>query len=250
MDWTDEAITLGARAHGESSAIVTLLTKSHGRHLGLVRGARSKRLAPAIQPGSLVEATWRGRLSEHLGTWTLEPTKSHAPAILNEPLELSALSSICALASVALPERERHEALYEVMLVFLDHLDDRTVWPAVLVRWELGLLKELGFGLELDACAVTGETDNLTHVSPKTGRAVTAEEAAPFEGRLLRLPAFLSGGGNAGPSDVLDGLKLTGYFLERRALHPHDREMPAARGRFIERMQKFESSGGTWGTDE
>ncbi len=250
MDWTDEAITLGARAHGEGSAIVTLLTKHHGRHLGLVRGARSKRLAPALQPGSLVEATWRARLNEHLGTWTIEPTKSHAPAVLNEPLELSALSSICALAEVALPERERHEALYEVMLVFLDHLDDRTVWPAVLVRWELGLLKELGFGLELETCAVTGLTENLTHVSPKTGRAVTAEEAAPYEGRLLKLPSFLAGGGKASPVEVLDGLKLTGYFLERRVLHPHDDELPAARGRFLDRLRKFEAAGGTWITDE
>jgi len=251
MDWTDEAITLGARAHGENSAIVTLLTKTHGRHLGLVRGARSKSRAPALQPGSFVEARWRARLGEHLGTFTIEAQKIHAHAVLTEPLELAALSSVCTLAETALPEREAHPAVYEGLLVFLDNLDDRSVWPMVLVKWELGLLKELGYGLDLDACAVTGETGGLTHVSPRTGRAVSAAEAAPYAGKLLVLPGFISGEQDAAPTldDVLDGLALTGHFIERRLLAPNDRHMPDARGRLIARFKRFQADGGSLATD-
>jgi len=251
MDWTDQAITLGARAHGENSAIVTLLTKTHGRHLGLVRGARSKSRAPALQPGSLVEAKWRARLNEHLGTYTIEPKKIHAHAVMAEPLELAALSSICALAECVLPEREAHAALYHGLLVFLDSLEDRSVWPVVLVKWEVGLLKELGYRLELDACAVTGATEKLTHVSPRSGRAVTADEAAPYADRLLALPGFLSGDQQISPTlqDVRDGLALTGYFIERRLLTPNERKMPEARGRLISRIERFAAEGGSLGTD-
>ncbi len=251
MDWTDQAITLGARAHGENSAIVTLLTKSHGRHLGLVRGARSKRLAPALQPGSLVEATWRARLSEHLGSFVIEAQRIHAHAVLSEPLELAGLSSICALADATLPEREAHGALYDGLLIFLDNLHDRTVWPVVLVKWEVGLLRELGFGLELEACAVTGQSEGLTHVSPRTGRAVCAEEAEPYATRLLPLPDFLTSGraNGADVQDVLDGLALTGHFLEQRIFMPHDRQMPDARGRLIGRLKRLAAQGGTLATD-
>lgn len=251
MDWTDQAITLGARAHGENSAIVTLLTKTHGRHLGLVRGARSKSRAPSLQPGSLVEAKWRARLNEHLGTYTIEAKKIHVHTVLNEPLELAALSSICALAETVLPEREAHPALYEGLLVFLDSLHDREVWPMVLVKWEVGLLKELGYGLEIESCAVSGETEGLTHVSPKSGRAVTAAEAAPYEGKLLPLPGFLTDDRRATPTlaDVVDGLALTGHFIERRLLRPHERQMPDARDRLIARLARFAARGGSLDTD-
>jgi DNA repair protein RecO (recombination protein O) len=251
MDWTDEAITLGARAHGENSAIVTLLTKTRGRHLGLVRGARSKSRAPALQPGSLVEAKWRARLNEHLGTYTIEPRKIHVHTVLQEPLELAALSSICALAETVLPEREAHPALYEGLLVFLDSLSDRNVWPAVLVKWEVGLLKELGYGLELEACAVTGLAEGLTHVSPRTGRAVTEEKAAPYAEKLLPLPGFLTEDRRAAasPQDILAGLALTGHFIEGRLLRPHDRQMPDARGRLVARFAKFAAQGGSLATD-
>jgi len=250
MDWTDEGITLGARAHGESSAIATVLTKAHGRHLGLVRGARSKTRAPALQPGSLVDVKWRGRLEEHLGTFTVEPRKIHAHSILSEPLELSALSSACALAEAVLPERETHLSVYEGLLIFLETLTDRAVWPAVLVKWEVGLLKDLGYGLELDACAVTGAVEELTHVSPRTGRAVSAEEAAPYAGKLFPLPGFLRDAPNVpGVKDVLDGFRITGHFIERRLLAPHDKPIPEARSRFLERLRRFHEAGGTLATD-
>ncbi len=242
MDWTDQAITLGARAHGENSAIVTLLTKSHGRHLGLVRGAHSKRLAPALQPGSLVEATWRARLSAHLGSFAIEAQRIYAHAVLSEPLELAGLSSICAMADATLPERENHAALYDGLRIFLDTLGDRAIWPVVLVKWELGLLRELGFGLELETCAVTGVTEGLSHVSPRTGRAVCAEEAAPYAARLLALPRFLTSNRNnhATLRDVLDGLALTGHFFEQRIFMPHDKQLPDARGRLIARLLRLE----------
>lgn len=251
MDWTDDAITLGARAHGENSAIVTLLTKSHGRHLGLVRGARSKSRAPALQAGSLVEAKWRARLNEHLGTYTVESKKVYAQGVLSEPLELSALSSICALADCALPEREAHPGLYDGLLVFLENLGDRSVWPMVLVKWEVGLLKELGYGLEIEACALSGETEGLSHVSPRTGRAVTAAEAAPYKGRLLPLPGFLTDDRKYAPTlkDVSDGLALTGHFIERRILYPNEKQLPEARVRLVSRLERFAARGGSLATD-
>lgn len=252
MDWTDEAITLGARAHGEGSGIVTLLTKSHGRHLGLVRGARSKRLAPALQAGSIVEATWRGRLDEHLGTYAIEAKKIHAHEVMSHPLELAALTSICALADGALPEREAHPGLYEGLLILLENLNDRSIWPSVLVKWELGLLAELGYGLELEACAVTKQTTDLTHVSPKTGRAVCAAEAAPYANKLLVLPGFLTLDGPDGNSatDILAGLELSGFFLERRIFATVHRQIPEARTRFISRLRRIADEGGSLVTDE
>lgn len=252
MDWTDDAITLGARSHGEGSAIVTLLTKTHGLHMGLVRGARSKRLAPALQPGSLVQATWRARLDEHLGSYIIESKKIHAHLVMSKPLELSALTSICAVAAKSLPERENHQALFEGLLILLEAFEDRALWPAVLVKLELGLLAELGFGLELDKCAVTGQTTDLTHVSPKTGRAVCATEAAPYADKLLVLPGFLTTdrAGIPKAQDIVDGLELSGHFLERRIFAVFHREAPEARALFLSRLKRIADEGGKWVTDE
>ncbi len=237
MDWRDRGITLGARAFGEGSAIVTLLTREHGRHLGLVRGAKSKNMAPALQAGSEVDARWRARLGEHLGSYTLEGGRVHAHQVLSKPLELAALTSISALAEAALPEREPHPALFDGFHVFLEHLEDGDVWPSILVKWELGLLRELGFGLDLDACAVSGVNENLTHVSPRTGRAVSALEAEPYLDRLLELPGFMIRETNhVTKSEALAGLRLTGYFLERRIFAPHDRSLPEARQSLMERL--------------
>lgn len=239
MDWRDRGITLGARGFGEGSAIVTLLTRDHGRHLGLVRGAKSKKIAPALQAGSEVDATWRARLGEHLGFFVLEGGRVHAHQVLNKPLELAALTSICTLADAALPEREPHPKLYDGMQVFFEHLGDLEVWPAILVKWELGLLRDLGFGLDLDACAVTGVNENLTHVSPRSGRAVSEEEAEPYRDRLLELPGFLvRGADQVTPKEALAGLRLTGHFLERRVFAPQDREMPEARLRLVDRLSR------------
>ncbi len=251
MDWTDDAITLGARAHGEGSAIVTLLTKSHGLHMGHVRGARSKRLAPALQAGSLVEATWRARLNEHLGAYTIETKKIHAHEVMSLPLELAALASICAVAAAALPERENHPALYEGLLILLENLCDRSIWPAVRVKWEIGLLKELGYGLELEKCAVTGQAVDLTHVSPRSGRAVCASEAAPYADKLLPLPGYLTSDRDSKTTaqDALDGLALSGFFMQRRLFSTLHKELPEARSLFIERLARIAKEGGKWVTD-
>jgi len=240
MEWTDEAIVLGARRHGDSHAVLSVLSREHGRHLGLVRGTR--RLAGALQPGNSVRVTWRGRLSDHLGTYTVEPAGDRAGAAMEHALTLAALSAACAVASGALPERETHTPIYESFRVLLDTLDNRDVWPALYVRWELGLLQDLGFGLDLSRCAATGTRDDLAFVSPRTGRAVSAGAAAPWEGRLFPLPAFLLGrqAGAVTRADVLAGLNLSEYFLERRIFSPHNRPLPPARLRLAELLAAVE----------
>ncbi len=240
MQWSDDGIVLAARKHGESAAIVSLLTRAHGRHLGLVRGGAGRRQRGALQPGNEVRATWRARLAEHLGVFEIELSAARAAAVLDDPLRLAALSAACALADAALAEREPHPALLEAFRVLLGVLSGADAWPAVYVRWELGLLSELGFGLDLTACAATGATTDLTHVSPKSGRAVSAAAALPYADKLLVLPSFLAGPAGGPPAndartDVRHGLDLTGYFLERYVFRP-DRGMPPARDRFVARF--------------
>ena len=234
MEWTDEAIILSVRPHGETAAIVELLTRRHGRHMGLVHGGRSRKQRPVLQIGNHVDATWKARLSEHLGHITLELRRGYAAASMERPAALTALSSMCTLAHL-LPERDPHPALYEVTLFVLGFLDDDDVWPALYVRWELALLEELGFGLDLAECAATGGNDNLIYVSPKTGRAVSASAGEPYRDRLLALPAFLAPGRAEAPSthDVAAGLKLTGYFLESRVFRPREAELPEVRSRLV-----------------
>lgn len=235
MDWTDDGIVLSARRHGESSAIVHLLTAAHGRHAGLVRGGAGKRARGIYQPGNQVRAVWRARLSEHLGSYTCELATSRAAALLNEPARLAALSAACAMAELALPEREAHVPVYLGFIALLDALAEDT-WPEVYVRWELGLLAELGYGLELDKCAATGRNDQLAWVSPKSGRAVTLSAGEPYRDRMLALPAFLTDGTEAALGDIAAGLKLTGYFLDDHLFRPFGREMPAARRRLADRF--------------
>ncbi|MFP3943955.1 MAG: DNA repair protein RecO [Alphaproteobacteria bacterium] len=234
MEWTDEAIVLGAKRHGDSHAVLSVLSREHGRHLGLVRGTR--RLAGALQPGNGVRVTWRGRLSDHLGTYTVEPAGDRAGAAMANALTLAALSSACAVASGALPEREAHTPVYESFRILLDALGDSTVWPALYVRWEVGLLQDLGFGLDLSKCTVTGQLDDLAYVSPRTGRAVSAEAAADWKDRLFPLPAFLLGrqAGEVTHRDVLAGLNMSGWFLEQRIFAPHNKPLPPARVRLAE----------------
>lgn len=246
MHWSESGIVLSARKHGESSAIVNLLTRTHGRHVGLVRGGAGKRLRGVLQPGNEVTAAWRARLSEHLGNYTLELDVARAAHLLDDRARLAALSSACAMAEALLPEREPHAAVYAGFRVLLDALEAGTVWPAVYVRWEMGLLAELGFGLDLRRCAATGGTDDLVYVSPRTGRAVSRGAGAEYADRLLVLPQFLLGNGSGrgggsgavGPPgrDIIDGLALTGHFLELHVLSPHGVRMPAARGRLLDRI--------------
>jgi len=250
MHWTDDAIILSQRRHGETAAVVSLFTRAHGRHGGLVRGAAGKRLKGVLQPGNEVLAAWSARLAEHLGSCRIELRSARAAALFDDPSRLAALSAACALIEATLPSHEPHPQLYDACLVLLAALSrGEPDWPAVYVRWELGLLAELGFGLDLSRCAATGATADLTHVSPKSGRAISAGAAGPYRERLLRLPAFLAGGLGGPPAndlvaDLRDGLALTGFFLEQHVLVPHQQKMPAARTRLVERMARNATSSG------
>ncbi len=247
MKWNDEGIVLSARKHGEGSAIVTLLTLEHGRHAGLVRGGAGKRARGLYQPGNKVSATWNARLEEHLGTYVCEMVEANAAAMLHDPERLAGLSAICAVAESALPERESHPAMYEGLDKFILSLQTggSDHWLKDYVEWELALLRELGFGLDLSACAATGDTDQLDFVSPKSARAVSRAAGDPYKDKLLLLPAFLTDTPKSSTSDlppsrdeVADGLILTGYFLDRH-VHVHNRNgAPNARTRFVDRLRQ------------
>jgi DNA repair protein RecO (recombination protein O) len=232
MEWSDEGVVLSVRAHGETAAVAELLTRAHGRHLGLVHGGRSRKLRPVLQIGNHVDATWKARLADNLGHFGVELRQGFAAPLMEDAAALAAITSLASLARL-LPERDPHANLFEITLFVLGYLDDPAVWPALLVRWEIALLDELGFGLDLGTCAATGGTADLIYVSPRSGRAVSAQAGEPYKERLLTLPAFLRGGPAAQVSqaDILDGLALTGFFLEARALAPHGLAMPEARGR-------------------
>ncbi len=232
MQWLDEGVILSVRPHAETSAVVEILTRRHGRHLGLVHGGRSRKARPVLQMGNHVEATWKARLSDQLGVMTVEPQRSYGVEAMDDPAALTAVMSICNLAR-ALPERDPHPNLYEVTLFVLGFLDDATAWPALYVRWELALLQEMGFGLDLTRCAATGATTDLVHVSPKSGRAVSLTAGEPYKDRLLPLPAFLRGqtGNGVRVDDILAGLDLTGHFLATRLYGPRDQPVPEPRQR-------------------
>jgi DNA repair protein RecO (recombination protein O) len=234
MEWSDEGMILSVRPHGETGAVLELFTRRNGRHLGLVHGGRSRKLRPVLQIGNHVEASWKARIADNLGHFALELRKSYAALVLDDAAALAALTSIAALARL-LPERDPHPNLFEVTLFVLGYLDEREVWPALLVRWELALLEELGFGLDLTTCAATGATTDLTYVSPKSGRAVSTAAGEPYKERLLALPQFLAGRAPEGVSaaDVAAGLALTGHFLLARVLRPRDLAMPEARNRLL-----------------
>lgn len=242
--WTDQGIVLAARTHGESGAVVTLLTESRGRHAGYVQGGQSSRLRGTLEPGSLVSAGWRSRETDALGAFTLEPERNMAAPVMADPLRLAALQSACALCDAALPEREGHPGLFHGLLALLEVLgseseDDEFVWGAAYVMWELALLHELGFGVNLDRCAAGGDRMTLKWVSPKSGCAVSASEGEPYKDRLLALPAFLQPSrGGASAEEVLKGLRMTGYFLAHRAFAQHSHGIPEARLRFEERFQR------------
>lgn len=228
MEWRDEAIILSVRRHGETSAIAEVLTAEHGRCLGLVRGGRSRSQRPVLQPGNAVQVTWRARLEEHLGMFAVEPVSLRAGAIMQDPFRLAGLATLAGLAQL-LPEREPHGRIFDALQVVLEAIEQDDVWPALLVRWEMGLLDELGFGLDLTACAATGAREELVYVSPRSGKSVSATAGEPYRDRLLRLPAFLKVNAPASACDVLDGLKLTGFFLDRHVFEPRGVAAPEQR---------------------
>ena len=239
MQWSDEGLVLSVKAHGETAAIAELFTRAHGRHMALVHGGRSRKLRPVLQTGNHVDATWKARLSEQLGHATLELRRGFAADALDDPLALAGLTSLCAMSRL-LPERDPHPGLYEITLFVLGFLDEASVWPALYVRWELALLSELGFGLDLASCAATGSNDALVYVSPRTGRAVSASAGEPYKDKLLALPEFVAQrrNGMATADDIAAGLKLTGYFLESRVLSPRELRMPEARHRMAELLSR------------
>lgn len=236
MEWTDEGIILGTRRHGESSAIVELMTRSHGRHLGLVRGGAGSRMRPLLQPGNTVNAVWRARLDEHLGYYALEGTRLRAATMFASPHAVYGVTHLASLVRL-LPERDPHEDIYETVESILDDFDNAGAAGVHLVKFELAMLTELGFGLDLSACVATGTMTELVYVSPKSGAAVSRQAGEPWRDRLLRLPSFLQEG-SAGANgwsgqDLEDGFRLTGLFLLRNVLEPRGQGHSDARDGFI-----------------
>ena len=233
MEWSDEALIIGIRKHGEASVILEAMTREHGRHLGIVKGGRSARMRPVLQPGNAVDLVWRARLEEHLGVYALEPREQRAARVMASAPALHALHLVGAVLRL-LPERDPHPALYETAQLIADHCDEPRVAPALVVRMELAILSELGFQLDLSSCAATGAHDDLIYVSPKSGRAVSRDAGAPWRDRLLPLPAFLRAVDKAPTrEDVRDGFRLTGYFLERDLFGPRGLPMPDSRATLI-----------------
>ena len=233
MQWTDDALVLGVRRQGETGVVLEAMTREHGRHLGLVHGGRSRRMQPVLQNGNLVRATWRARLDDGLGAFAVEPLDSALSRLIGSGLALYGVGHLAALLRL-LPERDPHPELFEAAWVLIAHLHDPAVAPVLMVRFELAILAELGFGLDLGACAATGGNDALIYVSPRSGRAVSASAGEPYRDRLLALPAFLRDGGRLeGPDDVRNGFTLTGYFLNQHIWGPRALPVPEERTRFV-----------------
>ena len=238
MEWSDEGIVLTLRPHGESSGILEALTRNHGRHLGLVRGGGSTKGRASLQPGNRVKLTWRARLSENLGVYVAELARARASDMFEDRAALAGLNAFAAVAGAVLPEREPHSAAFVAAEVLLETMASQSFedWAPLFVLWEVGLLNELGFGLDLSRCAATGSADDLVYVSPRTGRAVSRSAGDRYRDRLLQLPAFLLGrqAGGGTPRDALMGLELTAHFLAQWVLAPHHKTIPEARSRLTQ----------------
>src|SRR3954469_13049309 len=240
MEWTDDGIVLGVRRHGESSAVLELLTREHGRHLGLVRGASGARMRPVLQPGNTVRAVWRARLDEHLGMYAIEGLQLRAASLIAASHGVYGVTHLSALARL-LPERDPHEDIHARLEHALDDFEDAGDAAVHIIRFELAMLAELGFGLDLDNCAATGETTDLIYVSPKSGGAVSRGAGEPWRDRLLRLPPFLrqgAGQGDLPDEDLQDGFRLTGLFLLRHVLEPRGQGHSDARAGFISALTR------------
>ena len=239
MEWSDGGFVLSARRHGEHALIVELLTRGHGRHLGLVRGGQSPKMRALLQPGNEVAASWRGRLSEHLGSFACELMGAHAARLIDDPDRLAALAAATALVAATLPEREPHGDLFTAFAGLLDALDSAPDWPARYVEWECGLLAALGFGLDLSRCAATGATTDLAYVSPRTGRAVSREAGRPYHDKLLILPEFLWRPAAADAAQIGQGLRLAEHFFVHHVLAPQGHALPPARARLAQRLRQW-----------
>jgi DNA repair protein RecO (recombination protein O) len=234
MEWREDGILIAVRRHGETAAILEVFTNGHGRHVGVVPGGASRRMAPILQPGAQLDVTWRARLSDHIGSFRVEPILSRAADVMGDRLALAGLGAVCALLSFCLPERAPYPALYARSLALLDGLGAER-WGDAYLGWELALLTEMGFGLSLQDCAVTGSPEDLVYVSPRTGRAVSRAGAGDWSDRLLPLPPCLTGAPSASTEELLSGLRTTGHFLsEHLAPSLGDRALPSARQRLID----------------
>jgi DNA repair protein RecO (recombination protein O) len=240
MEWQDKGIVLSVRRHGETSAIVELLTEHQGRYFGIVRGGRSKQQRPLLQAGNRLQAHWQARLADHLGMLKLDAERLRAALIMEHPLALIALQSACFLAG-GLPERDPHPDFYAATDLLFEQMASSEPWQAMYVHWEVRLLAELGFGLDLAECAATGRTDDLIYVSPRSGRAVSREAGAPYGDRLLPLPQFLSAHQIVEPIEAAEmraGLALTGYFLDKYVFAPSQKTLPEVRQRLMAQLEE------------
>ncbi|MDA7425095.1 DNA repair protein RecO [Thalassococcus lentus] len=239
MDWRDTGILLSARKHGETALILDVFTPEHGRQTGVLRGGTSRKVAPHMQPGAQLYVAWRARLDDHIGTFSAEPIRSRAAIAMSDRQALTGLNSVTSLLSFSLPDRECQTALYLQTEQLLDLLGQQDLWPLAYLRWEMALLETLGFGLDLAACAVTGATDNLRYVSPKSGRAVTQSGAGDWAAQLLPLPPVMLGLGDAPDSEILQALGTTGYFLENwLAPELQGKPLPDARASFVTQFSR------------
>src|SRR5690606_29728513 len=239
MEWRDEGIILGTRRHGETSAIVEVMTLMHGRHMGVVRGGRSRRMQPLLQPGNHVDLTWWARLDEYLGSFTIKPLSFAAARLIETPAALYGIQLAAAHLRL-LPERDPHGGLYETLRLIIDHFDDAFAAGELLLRFEVMLLEELGFGLDLKACAATGSHENLIYVSPKSGRAVSADAGAPWADKLLPLPAFVNNTSirPASYDELQRAFNMTGFFLMRHVWEPRGQTPPDARAGFLAALSR------------
>ena len=244
MEWRDQGILLSNRTHGESSAIIEVFTPDRGRHAGVVRGGTSRKLAPVLQPGAQLDLTWRARLEDHIGTFTVEPLRSRAAASMGDRLSLAGLNTVTALLLFCLPEREAHTRLYEKTEQLLDLLGQSEIWPLAYLSWEMTLLDDMGFGLDLSTCAVMGhQANDLSFVSPRTGRAVSRAGAGEWADKLLPLPPCLLGEGPAPDAELIEALWVTGHFLHNHlAPEMGNTPLPGARQRFMDRLRSRASA--------
>ncbi len=243
MEWTDEGIILGARPYGENHAVAEVFTPSAGRVVALVHGGQGRLKQPLVQSGNGVVVTWKGRSEESLGHFSIELTMPRAAALMHDSLALVGLSSMTTLLSMCMPERQSVPRLYDATKIILDLLEEKTIWPIAMTKWELGLLSSLGFGLRLDVCAATGakleDGADLVFVSPKSGGAVSHTAGMPYRDKLLPLAPFLTGRGEPTKQDIMAAFSLTAFFIEDRILAPANKELPDVRKRLVERLGRL-----------
>ena len=245
MDWQDEGLILGVRKHGETSSIVEAMTAKHGRHLGLVRGGRSSRMRPILQPGNYATLQWRARLEEQLGTYTVEAGELMAASLMGSQLGIYGIQTLASHLRL-LPERDPYLGLYNAAHVLMENFEHSEIAASLMIRFELALLEELGFGLDLETCASTGQTHELAYISPKSGRAVSQSAGQPWADKMLLFPAFLNkheeGWGIVPQADQIEqGFRLSSFFLDRHIYAPRGMKHPDERNGFIKAIMRHRS---------